>query len=351
MSDETFNKIHSKVKYGAVLSPIDERDYKLTELQNGKRVAKSAMPAQIEKLKINSKKLPTHYLSMKIEPNKVFDQGLTDTCCACATAMSRYYIEYKQTSNVYRFSPAYIYGNRCEDAYIGEGMCVRDALEQLKDFGCCTLYNYNYFGNYETCHSKYSKNKKELDKVASYYKIDSYYSCDNIDDIKHAIYATTNAIVVIPIYEHSSPDSLKTHADINGVKTKLKYPEIKWNGKKHPNDEVIGYHAMLAVGWTAKGLILLNSWGSSWGNNGLAVLPYDYPVDEAWTCIDTKPTKAPVAMRKKIIVSKNNKKKPAKASYMDNAKNVIQQCSSENGIGYDLLDYGGELIKKLIKSL
>lgn len=52
-------------------------------------------------------------------------------------------------------------------------------------------------------------------------------------------------------------------------------------------DKIEGYHAVSIIGWNNNGFILQNSWGSSWGNYGKAVLPYtDFRYfREIWTLI------------------------------------------------------------------
>jgi C1A family cysteine protease len=49
---------------------------------------------------------------------------------------------------------------------------------------------------------------------------------------------------------------------------------------------------MTITGWTSKGWVVENSWGGDWGKHGAAILPYSYPIMEAWTGIDTIKTKA-----------------------------------------------------------
>ena len=44
---------------------------------------------------------------------------------------------------------------------------------------------------------------------------------------------------------------------------------------------------MVIYGWDKNGWKFQNSWGIYWGNKGRAILPYDFPINEAWGVIDT----------------------------------------------------------------
>ena len=46
--------------------------------------------------------------------------------------------------------------------------------------------------------------------------------------------------------------------------------------------DIEGYHMIILYGWNEKGFLFQNSWGKYWGNEGRAILPYDYPIDSAW---------------------------------------------------------------------
>ena len=48
-----------------------------------------------------------------------------------------------------------------------------------------------------------------------------------------------------------------------------------------PN-EVEASHAVMCYGWNENGLLIQNSWGSSWGDKGTFILPYEYEVLESW---------------------------------------------------------------------
>ena len=43
-----------------------------------------------------------------------------------------------------------------------------------------------------------------------------------------------------------------------------------------------GGHATVCYGWNECGLLIQNSWGEKWGNKGTFILPYEYPIHEAW---------------------------------------------------------------------
>ncbi len=123
-----------KFGLGLLKSPYDPRDYQFKALVGA---AAQEYPEEF---------IPDYKV-------KLFNQGQTSMCCACATAMSRYIYELTDSGNVEMTSPAYIYGNRCKSTveqgvYEGEGMYAKDALKQLKAKGVCKLETLNTFGDY-----------------------------------------------------------------------------------------------------------------------------------------------------------------------------------------------------------
>ena len=246
------NKDFSKYSLnGAIPSPIDERDYQLSDL-----IACGSAHS-----------LPSEYINPLVKDIEILDQGTSSTCVACSLSYLRYLIEYKQSNNREYFSPSYIYGNRDAFGYLGEGMYPREALSQLKKFGTCFYKDYPGFYDVNTTISTYRKKKQELDPKAYPFRISSYYKVSTIDGIKTAIYNLGGVTANFPVYPCLyAPDE-------NG--------NVKYN-----KTNITGYHEMTIVGWKENSWIVLNSWGKEYGDNGLCYIPFEYPTVEIWAIVD-----------------------------------------------------------------
>jgi len=91
-----------------------------------------------------------------------------------------------------------------------------------------------------------------------------------IDAIKMALAAGSPVVIAIPVYTPfyglNAGNDLMT-ADMN-------------------TGALLGYHAITALGYSDRGLVIENSWGTWWGNNGFATLAWDFvasSVREAYT--------------------------------------------------------------------
>lgn len=85
------------------------------------------------------------------------------------------------------------------------------------------------------------------------YKVGEAGFITNSDMIKPALLANGPCVGALPVY--------------NGSITEF------WD-KRYQNTQV-GYHSITIVGWNQKGLIIRNSWGTMYGDNGYSVLPYE----------------------------------------------------------------------------
>jgi len=231
---------------GCIPSKVDIRDYKITYS------ASDVLPA-----KFRLTKLP-----------KVKDQKCVNSCVAHATSTILEYFDY-QDGKGHELSTNFLYGGQKKlCGYEGQGMYLRDACEIAKDYGdpiesLCK-------GNDEVPDSwavaeEALDNQEALDN-AKFFKIKSYYRCDNIGAIKKAVHKYGPVLVCIKWYNDFSVDSTGViHSTQTGD---------------------YGYHAVIIYGWNDKGFYIQNSWGRNWGKNGRAILPYEIPVEEGRVLID-----------------------------------------------------------------
>ena len=224
---------------GCIPSPYDSRDYTVSTVS------------------LAEAELPEEYL---VEGMKVLDQGSIGSCVAhaCATAMG--YGEIKSGIAAHDFSRGFIYGNRRESDWQGEGMYVRQALKQLNHNGDCEYKEFPYNEEYPKVKERIESNKDYLLEKAKPFSIVNYFRCNSESEVKRTLLNQGAVVLSIPVY-----DSFDTNCPL-----------------PQEEDEYIGGHAMCIIGWDKNGWIIQNSWSKSWGDKGKLYLPYDYPITEIW---------------------------------------------------------------------
>ena len=123
--------------------------------------------------------------------------------------------------------------------------------------------------------------------LGAYYRVNSR----RIDDMQSAI-TELNAIAV----------SAAVHDGWLNPKREGRGRNI--NYVIRPGGEDIGGHAFLVAGYNAIGFLVQNSWGTKWGHNGYATLPYeDWLANgyDAWVARPGVPQKG-AALRRRVIV-------------------------------------------------
>ena len=234
--------------YGCKKEIVDKRDYKM-HVSTGI-------------------KLPVEH---KIDMPGVKNQGNVNSCVA--HSLSTFLEEYYKLSNI-DFSVGFIYGYRPSTYHQGEGMYPRDALKTLQKIGNVKHSIFPY--NMEIPEIKYRVDTEmpKLKCLAKDFKIKSYARIYTINEIKKCLINDCPVPISIPVYNNLSLN--------------------KDNIINLPSGDNEGYHMVILYGWNEQGFMLQNSWGKYWGNNGRAILPYDYPIDSAWAIsmennkIDTK---------------------------------------------------------------
>lgn len=121
------------------------------------------------------------------------------------------------------------------------GMQIKEALEYLKNEG--------------------------VQSKAGLMKIRDYGIVNNPLSLKYAILMNGPCIGALRVYNEDKTDFWRR--DFEGQKMK-------------------GGHAIAIIGYDKEGFILRNSWGSTYGNNGYTVIPYDEfgKFLELWTIFD-----------------------------------------------------------------
>jgi len=251
-----------KIPLGVVPSPPDFRDYRLYEFT---RVEED---------------FPDEYIVPPYESEKdipVYDQGCTSMCVAFTGASIKEQQEYKERGKAVRMSPGFIYGNREQGMYFGEGMIPREAWKILCKYGTPDWYSFPVVGDFNTCYIEVLKRKQELLEKAADNRTLSYVAVDrtNVSEIKTAIMKCGFINVSIAVYDDFYDVEKDGYLDSN-TKGSLK-----------------GYHSLTAVGWKTykrkEYLIILNSWGTKWGKSGFCYMPFNYKgIREIWAITDMK---------------------------------------------------------------
>lgn len=229
---------------GFLPSPPDDRDYTLDK---------------ICAVSLEEPVFPEEYL---LEGNiPVLDQGVNSDCVAHAIATATAYGQYKAEGKFNDLSRGYIYGNRRDTDYQGEGMYVRQALKNFNHDGDCLNPKFPYRGIYPYVKAKIQEHKEEYAEAASKSKLINYCRLYSETEVKKALMNQGAVVLGITTYK----GHMNTHIT----------PPTK-------DSVTSGGHAMCCIGWNKEGWILQNSWGKYNGDKGKYYLPYEYPVDEWW---------------------------------------------------------------------
>lgn len=240
MNEEEFKK---QQMTGALFGPKDVRDYRI--------VAGAAQVAEFPK---------TFELKMRYVKN----QMNVSSCVAHSIAEVVEYHNFQETNKDIIMSTGWIYGNRRETNYKGEGMYTRDAVATACKYGCVPLTVLPYNHEVPEAIKDFEDKYPEFGEYATKLRFSYYYRTRKENEIKQALLKDGPVVFAIEWY--------KDNQVVKGVIQR---------GKQKS-----GGHCMVIYGWDETGWKILNSWGLLWGNGGKAILPYDYPIEEAYGIAD-----------------------------------------------------------------
>ena len=190
--------------------------------------------------------IPKRYSYSSFLPD-VYNQGNTTTCVP--HAISAFVDWYNGVNGIKKdMSIDWIYD--CREDKDGDGMTIKEALKYIRKVGYISKQDYKDIKKGES---------PELEQINMYGMLKSVYS------MQRSLLANGPFIIALPVYDSNRSDF--------------------WNGSNFE-----GGHAVACVGYDEYGLIIRNSWGSSWGSGGYYTLPYEQvnKMYEAWALIKYK---------------------------------------------------------------
>jgi C1A family cysteine protease len=224
--------------------------------------AKQNLPITCDLRKIAAKFIPA-----------VLDQGSLGSCTANACSNALHFLLRKEKLKDWQPSRLYIYWfSRFLGGTIGEdsGVCIRDVMTAIHTYGVCDemLLPYNV--------NKYKlKPSNSCIRAATPHTRDfKYLSVDaTLLNIKQCLNLGFPIVFGMDVYESFETD----HVSKTGI---VPMPN-------EATEDFLGGHVATMYGYddTKKQFIVMNSWGSGWGDKGFFYLPYDYLkyMSDLWT--------------------------------------------------------------------
>jgi C1A family cysteine protease len=222
---------------GAMKSPEDRRDWIYEGLARG-----------------DPDDIPTEY-SLAEYMGRPKAQGSRGTCAAFVGAGIKAINHRRSTGSELEFSAEFIYYNRQNRPV--SGMFGRDLFNILRKYGVPPESKYPYESKRKPSSSVYN--------IAQNYRIAAYARVISADGLRRALYELGPCYLLLPLYS-----------------TRPRF----WRPAE--GEECTRGHAVLVIGYTHRGFIIVNSWGPKWNGDGTVVLPFeDWDPDwECWVAMD-----------------------------------------------------------------
>lgn len=236
-------------KYGLIKSKVDHRDFKFIRSSN------IQLP------------LPPIFDLRPVLP-QVYDQGDIGSCTCNATAAAYEYQNDRQQEGDFMPSRLFLYANvrLLEGTPLAEdsGAQIRDVFKCLNIQGVCAETIWPYL-DFTAIPSAEAYQEALLHEAIKYESISQ-----DINDLKMAIMIGP-VVIGISVYDSFESDEVASSGIIPIPNT--------------GSENLLGGHAVCLCGWddSKNCFILRNSWGTSWGINGYAYIPYDYILDDNLT--------------------------------------------------------------------
>lgn len=240
---------YKQIPLNSVPSPIDERDFKIATI-----TAEDDIP-----------NYETDINDVPVE-NQLKVGGCVSESGITTLAISR---KHQLSENPLYFSRGMSYANRYITDVQTPGMQPRQCWQHYYIEGLCLGKDFTIWKEYPDIKVDFDMVKDNLFPKAIDYKIKAYYRLNTVAEIKAGIKKYGAVNICIPIYE--------------------RFYDTPYNDNIVPIPEflegIIGFHEMYLYGWKDnKYFLCRNSWGKEWtvNMNGSCLLPFEFPIAEAW---------------------------------------------------------------------
>lgn len=193
----------------------------------------------------------------------VYDQGNLGSCTANAVAAALDFQRIRQAEKFMHPSRLFIYYNERKDQKTikeDSGASIRESIKAVNHYGACPETEWKYDI------AKYTdKPTKPCYTNALKYADLTYEKVPQNIQVMQSCLASGNAIVVgIQVYESFESDAVTKSGTVP---------------MPAPDEQLMGGHAVLVVGYEDRNWIVRNSWGEGWGDRGYFNLPIEYLLD------------------------------------------------------------------------
>jgi C1A family cysteine protease len=196
----------------------------------------------------------------------VLNQGQLGSCTANAIANAHRFDQMKQNKGK-SFAPSRLfinYNERDMEGTVGEdsGAMIRDGIKSIAQLGVCDEKDWPYVINKFTNKPPASSYTDALEHQAlSYQRV-----TQSLTQMKGCLASGFPFVFGFTVYESFESDAVAKNGDVP---------------LPSQNEQVLGGHAVLAVGYDDKTqrFIVMNSWGTGWAKKGFFTMPYAYMTD------------------------------------------------------------------------
>lgn len=213
-------------------------------------------------------------VDMRAQCSPIVDQGHLGSCTANAIASGlREFLLLQSGQELTRLSRLFLYWHERDIEHTVDedsGAMLRDGMRVLQKIGVCPEADYPYEISHFT-----DRPSTQAEQDASTYKISEYHRVANIQLLKAALAGGLPVVIGFKVYESfESQETAQT-----GI---VQIPDPTM-------EQLLGGHAVLAVGYEDEKnhVIIRNSWGEKWGDQGYCYFPYelfhDGIVTDMWT--------------------------------------------------------------------